>query len=234
MPTHVKAQAILQDGAVGPQLHRLLRGRIISCELPPGARVSETEFAAAYRVSRQPVREAFIKLAEEGLVVIRPQRGTFVARISVPEVMTARFIREAVESDIVRRVAEIATPETDAALDRLIAAQRAASDTATPAEFMRLDDDFHHFLARAAGQEAVWKYLDGLKTQMNRVRHISAMQFAPGKLIDQHAAVVATIRARDVAAAEAAIRAHLREIIADLPDVVAAHPDFFDDQEPAQ
>src|SRR5690554_5571253 len=70
----------------------------------PGTRISETELAAAYEVSRQPVREAFIKLAEEGLLAVRPQRGTFILRISIPAVLTARFIREAVEADIVRHV----------------------------------------------------------------------------------------------------------------------------------
>lgn len=234
MKTQVDMQAISPDAAVGPQLRKLLRARIISCELPPGARVSETEFASAYHVSRQPVREAFIKLAEEGLVEIRPQRGTFVTRISVQAVHTARFIREAVEADIVRRVAETATPETLAELDALIATQRQTMGTASATAFMEMDDDFHHHLARCAGQEAVWKYLEGLKSQMNRVRHFSAQQFSTGKLVTQHAAVVDAIRRGDVGGAETAIRKHLREINLDLPDIVRASPSFFEDQEAIQ
>ncbi len=102
--------AVLQLGAaVGPQLHRLLRERIVRNDIEPGARLSEAEIAAAYAVSRQPVREAFIKLAEEGLVEVRPQRGTFVRKIGIASVMDARFVREAVEADIVRMLAKSAT-----------------------------------------------------------------------------------------------------------------------------
>lgn len=225
------SQELERSAAVGPQVHRLLRDKIIRGDLPPGSRVSETEFAAAFSVSRQPVREAFIKLAEEGLVAVLPQRGTFVTRISVPAVMTARFIREAVEADIVRRVAETANSDVLAALDEQLSLQRAVRDGADPSVFMRLDEEFHRMLAEFAGQREVGDYLDSLKTHMNRVRHISARQFALDKLISQHAAVVEAIRNGDAAAAEDGMRVHLREIIVDLPDIVRMVPDFFDNAE---
>lgn len=217
------------SAAVGPQLHRILRDRIIRGELPPGTRVSESEFAATYQVSRQPIREAFIKLAEESLVIVRPQRGTFVTRISVPAVMTARFIREAVEADIVRRVAETASTADMAALDAQIAEQRAVTQNSDPSVFMRLDEEFHRMLADFAGEHAAWEYLEGLKIQMNRVRHISARQFALDKLVAQHAAIVDAIRTGNVAEAESGMRLHLREIIHDLPDIVRAVPNYFED-----
>lgn len=108
--------------------------------MPPGSRISETEIAAAYSVSRQPVREAFIKLAEELLVEVRPQRGTFVSLISVPAVITARFIREAVEADIVRRVAEGADAAALRVLDARMAEQIALPAEAPGEEFMRVDE----------------------------------------------------------------------------------------------
>ena len=80
-----------------------------------------------------------------------------------------------------------------------------------------------------AGQRQAWDYLEGLKTQMNRVRHISARKLAFDKLIAQHAAVVEGIRTRNAAKAEAAMRDHLREINRDLPEIVAAMPDFFEE-----
>lgn len=219
------------DSAVRPQLYRLLRDRIVRGELPPGARLSETELAATYEVSRQPVREAFIKLAEENLVTVRPQRGTFVTRISVQDVMTAQFIREAVEADIVRRVAETASTHMIATLDTQIAQQRAVCENTEPVVFMRLDEEFHRMLAGFAGEHAVWDYLEDLKIQMNRVRHISARQLALGKLVTQHAAIVEAIRRGDPAAAESSMRLHLREINHDLPDIVRAMPDYFENPE---
>jgi len=218
-----------KSAAVGPQLYRLIRERIVRGELPPGSRLSETEIAAAYDVSRQPVREAFIKLAEENLLAIRPQRGTFVTRISVPSVLTARFIREAAEADIVRLVAETADESAIAALEAEIVKQRAVTTAAEPDLFIQLDEAFHRMLAEMAGQRQAWDYLEGLKTQMNRVRHISARKLAFDKLIAQHAAVVEGIRTRNAAKAEAAMRDHLREINRDLPEIVAAMPDFFEE-----
>lgn len=224
----VQLQLLEQGVAVGPQLHRMLRDRIIRGDIAPGSRISETEIASAYAVSRQPVREAFIKLAEEGLVGVRPQRGTFVTLISVPAVVTARFIREAVEADIVRRVAEIADRAMLDVLDAQIAAQRALGPDASGEDFMRLDEGFHRALAELAGQAAVADHLEDLKIHMNRVRHITARRFARDRLIAQHAGVVEAIRARDPVRAEVAMRAHLREILTDLPGIVAAHPDLFD------
>lgn len=228
MGTAGQQTPILKEGTVAPQLHGFLRDRIVTCELPPGHRVSETEFAKAFAVSRQPVREAFIKLAEEGLVIVRPQRGTFIRRISAPAVLTARFIREAVEADIVHLVASNATPEVLGELDRQIAQQRKVAEADDPAAFMRLDEFFHQTLAKFAGEASVSDYMKGLNTQMNRVRYISARQFAPSKLVVQHAAIVEAIRAGDAAGAERIMRAHLREIIKDLPQIVEANPDYFE------
>ena len=228
-PVRERPAELEQSSAVGPQLYRLLRDRIVKGDLAPGARISESEIAASYKVSRQPVREAFIKLAEEALVEVRPQRGTYVRRISVPAVMTARFVREAVEADIVRQAARAVTPEILALLEANLAAQRAVVDSDDPSRFMELDEGFHRLLAEAAGQPAIWDILEDLKTQMDRVRHISARQFPRERLIDQHAAVVAALRAGDPQAAETEMRTHLKGVLTDLPAIAEAMPEFFDE-----
>ena len=228
-PVRERPVALEQSSAVGPQLYRLLRDRIVKGDLAPGTRISESEIAASYKVSRQPVREAFIKLAEEALVEVRPQRGTYVRRISVPAVMTARFVREAVEADIVRQAARAVTPEILVLLEANLAAQRAVVDSDDPSRFLELDEGFHRLLAEAAGQPAIWDILEDLKTQMDRVRHISARQFPRERLIDQHAAVVAALRAGDPQAAEAEMRTHLKGVLTDLPAIAEAMPEFFDE-----
>lgn len=157
-----KTTVTLSDAkAVGPQVYQILRHRIISGDLLPGARLSETEIASAYEISRQPVREAFIRLTGENLVTVRPQRGTFVTRISVPSVLAARFIREAAEVDIVRLVArDITTADLDPVMANL-ADQKAAMERKDGAEFVALDDMFHRLLADISGQLAAWDFLDG-------------------------------------------------------------------------
>ena len=217
-----------QSAPVGPQLLRLLRGKVVHNDWVPGAQLSEAEVAKAFGVSRQPVREAFIKLAEEGLVEIRPQRGTFVRKISASAVLDARFVREAIEADVVRLVAQAPDPATLQELGRLIEAQRKVAGN-DPRAFVPLDDAFHRTLAQAAGRNYAWSVIESLKSQMDRVRQLSTRKFPMARLIAQHEAVVAAIAAGDPAGAEAAMREHLRAILTDLPLIRESLPEYFDD-----
>lgn len=218
--------------AVGPQLFRALRDRIVNNELVPGARLSEADVATSFGVSRQPVRETFIKLAEEGLVEVRPQRGTFVRKISTSAVMDARFVREAIEADVVKLVAGMADAALLAELSGLLAAQRQVVQS-DPRAFIPLDDAFHRTLAEAAGKAHAWRVIEGMKSQMDRVRQLSTLKFPLVRLIGQHEAIVAAIAAHDPVAAEGAMRDHLRGILADLPLIRQSLPEFFDDPEAA-
>src|ERR671918_331699 len=92
------------------QVARTLRQAIVSMRIAPGEMLSEQDLAQRFGVSRSPVREALIKLSEAGLVRVLPQRGTQVVKISRKGVEDARFIREAVETAIVRDAAKKASP----------------------------------------------------------------------------------------------------------------------------
>ena len=221
-------RAIDAGTAVGPQIVRMIHHRIVTGDLVPGARISETEIAVAYGVSRQPVREAFIKLAEEGLLEIRPQRGTYVRKISVPAVMDARFVREAIEADVVRFLAQEPDPALERELKRQIDAQRQVI-AADVQGFVPLDDAFHRTLAEAAGRPFAWTVIDGLKSQMDRVRQLSSQRLQRETLIEHHTAIAEAIGRGDVNGADAAMRMHLREILKDLPVIQKSLPEFFED-----
>jgi DNA-binding GntR family transcriptional regulator len=217
-----------QEQPIGPQLHRILRERIVRNDLTSGSKISESEIAKTYSISRQPVREAFIKLSEEGLIAIRPQRSTIVRKIDSAAVLEARFVREAVEADVVKLLAKQSDPAVVAELRAQIAAQqRVAKDD--PNRFIQLDERFHRTLAEAANKASAWKFLEGLKSQMDRVRFLSFSQYPMAKLIKQHKAVVDGIAAGNIAQAEVSIRAHLKEILIDLPKIQTANPEFFDE-----
>ena len=212
--------------AIAPQLYQLLRGRIVRTELLPGEVISETEIARAYDVSRQPVREAFIKLAEAGLVQIRPQRGTMITRITESAVMDARFVREAIEADVVRLVAETCNEAMRRELqDQMSAQKRMAVDDNEA--FVRLDELFHRTLAEMAGKPYAWRVVEDVKAQMDRVRYLSVQKDHIRVLILQHVRIVDAIAQNDVAGAEAAIRAHLREILKSMPEVAKSRPELF-------
>jgi DNA-binding GntR family transcriptional regulator len=207
-----------------PQAAEALRHAILTGTLPPGTKVSEQEIADAIGTSRQPVREAFLRLAGEGLLEIRPQRGTFVSKITATEVLAARFVREAVEADLICLACQKADAADLKTLRDLLIAQANAKNAA---QFMALDESFHRAVAQIAGRARAWDHLQRLKSQMDRVRFLQLKAFPIPTLIAQHKAMVDAIERHDANTAETEMRAHLRLIEADLPAIEAAHPDYF-------
>ncbi len=213
--------------AVSPQLRIVLRSRIIRNDLRPMSRLSEPELAKEYGVSRQPVREAFITLVHEGLLEVRPQRGTYVRRIDYEAVLNARFVREAVEADIVRKLAAEGSRDLVKDLRAQLVLQKNVAQ-GLPEQFIELDERFHQTLASAAGFRKAWDYLEVIKSQMDRVRFITFEEFPISRLIDQHEKIVDCIEQQAVSRAEDALRLHLREILNSLPRVQELYPDYFE------
>ena len=86
-----------------------LRIELVSLQRRPGEVISEAEIALSYGVSRTPVREAILKLSDEGLLEIYPQSGIFVSRIPIAALPEAILIRKALEETTARLAAERAT-----------------------------------------------------------------------------------------------------------------------------
>ncbi|MFD1200111.1 GntR family transcriptional regulator [Brucella gallinifaecis] len=212
--------------SVVDQLYAALRAAIIDNALSPGTRISEAEVAQQYGVSRQPVREAFITLANEGLLEVRPQRGTFVAKISLQAVMDARFVREAVEADIVKLLARA----PDEALVRELRMQLVRQEEligGSARDFMDADEIFHRTMAEGADKGKAWRVVVEMKAQMDRVRFLSSMHFPVARLIAQHRDVVEAIATGDAARAEQFMRQHLQGILIDLPVIEQERPEYF-------
>jgi DNA-binding GntR family transcriptional regulator len=217
-----------RQATMGSRVFDTLRQAIVQLQLRPGDPLSEAEIARQLGVSRQPVREAFIKLSEIGLLEIRPQRGTFVRLISIREVENARFVREAIEVAIVRKAAHKASAADIGILESLIVDQKSVSGSGDSVAFLRLDEAFHQAIAKSSDCEDAWRVLENLKTQMDRVRFLSLPQATPLTLIiEQHAAIVRGIEARSPEQAEEAMRRHLSEILVSLPRLAAENPTLF-------
>ncbi|WP_108397982.1 GntR family transcriptional regulator [Devosia submarina] len=205
-----------------------LRDEIVSMALKPGDVISESDIAARYGVSRQPVREAFIRLAQQGLLLIRPKRATVVKKISPEGVRQSRFIRESIEVEIVRRVASKGGPEADAVLGELIEDQERASAAKDSRQFHQLDELFHRTLARLAGVEYAWQLIDDHKMQLDRVRYLTLGVSSAQVAIGEHKAIVDRVVAGDVPGAEAAMRAHLGRAEILLTQTINDFPDYFE------
>src|SRR4051794_40216927 len=147
-----------------------LRQMVLALELAPGAALSENELAASLGVSRTPVRESLILLAQEGLVQVFPKIGSFVSRVDPAQVADAQFLREAVELASLDDL----PGALDAALveelrDNLKRQRRANLDLE---EFFALDEAFHHGLMRLSGHGDVWTTVAAAKGHLDRARRL--------------------------------------------------------------
>ncbi|WP_089793481.1 GntR family transcriptional regulator [Halomonas korlensis] len=228
-------QETRESGSVRERLYQVLRQSIIRMVLVPGQALSEKEIAETVSVSRQPVREAFIRLSEAGLLEVRPQRGTYVVRVSQQAVLQARFVREAIEVAVAHAAAEEGLDaRTLNELHELIERQRRCSETDDYDRFFQLDEAFHRALALGIGQAAAWRVTEEVKAQLDRVRYLSIPESTPiPKLADQHQAIVDAIVDRDPAGASRAMGVHQREILHSLPELMRRFPDMFETQQPS-
>src|SRR5437879_6984631 len=120
-----------------------LRVELVSLQRRPGEAISETQIALSYGVSRTPVREAILKLSDEGLLEIYPQSGIFVSRIPVAALPEAIIIRKALEETTARLAAERATSSQILALQPILEHQREASAAGDSDTFHQADEMFH-------------------------------------------------------------------------------------------
>ena len=213
----------------GAMVYDHLRTAIIGLELKPGARIDKIELCDRLQVSRQPLAEAIARLADERLLVVEPQKGTFVARISLADVAEAAFVRRALE---VATVAAIA-PGMDEAmlkrLERILSYQAAALRAADPDEFYALDVRFHMMLFDRLAMRRIVDAVESSRAPLERIRRI--LLPTPGRrqnTLREHRAIVAALTARDAGKAAAAMGAHLDQVMEELKQFAARQPDLFE------
>ena len=206
-----------------------LYSAIVKLEMLPGDKISEAEIAAQFGVSRQPVRDAFSKLANLGLLLIQPQKATEVKRFSRREVAKSRFVRVCVESEVVRRAAQNATPATKIALDANLAQQAIAVEAGNFEKFGKLDYEFHNILCKAAKVDFAFEVISVEKANVDRLCMLSlSKEDRMPELLDDHTKIAACVIAGDAEGADAFGRVHLSRLDATIDAIFKAKPDYFE------
>lgn len=214
---------------VADQVFDVLQHRILRLELPPLTRISEAEVASKMGVSRQPVREAFKRLAKLGFLNIRPQSSTTVSLISEEAVLRARFIRTALEVHTCRTACDRLTDEGLSALAALIEEQKAAIDAQDKDRFHALDDQFHREICARSGVGYVWDLIQESKAHMDRIRMLSLTTSSQQHALVEHVAIHDALSARDPDAAADAMTRHLSRILVLIEEVKAESHSWFTD-----
>ena len=217
-----------QQGSARDAVYMQLREQIVSLGLPPGSALSEKETSLQFNVSRTPVRESFVRLAQEGLVQVLPQRGTFVALIDPNMVEEARFMREHLERAVIRLACDSFPARLLDSLDRNLREQEHSMDQADFKRMFELDEQFHLTLFEGCGKLHTWAAMRPLVDHLNRSRLLRlASDRHWQQLYRQHSELVAAIRARDGDTAECIMKEHLTLNIADLKTLQLKFPHYF-------
>ncbi|MCL2464157.1 MAG: GntR family transcriptional regulator [Micrococcales bacterium] len=211
-----------------------IRANILDLTLPPGSLLSENELAGTWGVSRTPVREALVLLAQEGLVQVYPKIGTFVSRVDLAQVVEAQFFREAVE---MASLASLTPPYDEAVLRRLrenLTQQDGVGDGW--AGFFTLDETFHSSLMALGGHEASWKFVAAAKGHLDRARWLglATLHDSAAVRIAEHHAIFDAVEADHRQDAADLLRKHLRNVFADIEQIKAASPELFATDQSAQ
>ena len=205
-----------------------LKEAILSGALEPGGSIDKAALCERLGVSRFPVSSAISRLAFEQLVVVEPQHGSFVSRISMAGVRERIFIRRALEGEIAAAAALRMDAAGKEALKGSIAEQQRAVDRGDRARFYALDVAFHRLLTAPLALVHSDEILDGLRSHLERVRR---MLMAPkGRMqmtVGEHEGVVAANLGGDGSEARAAMERHLTQMVETFETFAREKPDLF-------
>lgn len=210
-----------------------LHEEIGSLRLKPGDRISEAEIAARFGISRQPVRDAFSRLATLDLLLIRPQRATEVRRFSMRQIEKSRFVRAAIETEVLRRAAKLCSTKGAALLDAELAKQDALLVSKNPEGFGKLDYAFHKVLCDVAQVDYAYDVILEEKAKVDRLcmLGLSKEQRLPD-LIEDHRAITQAIIKNDANEAVAAGVLHLSRLDETIERISQTNANYFERDHP--
>jgi len=212
------------------QVYEALKLAIVTGELPPEATIDKVELCTRFGVSRLSVTTAVNRLAFDRLIVVEPQRGSYVSRIRISDVRQWMMVRRALEVEIVSACAQRLPDIWVEKLERNMAYQKAAVRSGDLDGFHQLDVAFHQLLIEGLDLHRVGEILESCRTHVDRTRRLLLPE--PGRMsatMKEHQAIFNAIAGRDDAAATKTMRTHLDRVLNELEAFQERHPTFFTD-----
>jgi DNA-binding GntR family transcriptional regulator len=223
----IKDSQLDRSRQVALQIHEILRSRILAVELVPGTVLSRASLQLEFGVSQTPVRDALMRLQEEGIIEVYPQYATVVARIDIDHARQAQFLRLSIELEAVRRLT-LDSPETTAGeLSIILDRQKTIVSPETFDTFDSMDREFHRTLYERAGIMQLWASVRRQSVHLDRLRRLNLPM--PGKMqtvLEDHQAIVDGIRSGEPDQATAALRKHLSGTLSIIDIISEKYPDY--------
>lgn len=191
-------------------IYGTLREMILNFELYPGSRVTETELAEMFMVSRTPVREALLRLEHEGMLTIRSKQGCFIKQIDIDELTDYYRVRSALEIAAVEDACHF-MPKLE--IERMLEIWDPAKQPAEIGvnEMEEKDESFHISLALGSGNETLVKYLRDVNDHIRIIRRVDFHDADRVKrTYQEHHAILKSVLEREVPKARTLMRRHIQ------------------------
>jgi DNA-binding GntR family transcriptional regulator len=227
MSVSVRANLLDRSRQVASQIQEILSKRILSVQLVPGTVLSRMSLQAEFGVSQTPVRDALMRLQEDGLVEIFQQYATVVTRIDIDHARQAQFLRLSIELEAIRRLTLDTPKETADELSAIVAKQTEAASPETYDVFDELDREFHRIIYRRASVMELWATVRRQSVHIDRLRRLHLPM--PGKLqnvLENHREISDAVRAGNPQVAADALRQHLSGTLSRVDMISEKFPDF--------
>lgn len=223
----VRGTVLDRSRQVALQIYDILHKRILDVDLAPGTVLSRAALQLEFGVSQTPVRDALIRLQEDGIVDVYPQYATVVARIDIQHAQQAQFLRLSLELEAINRLTCESPAETACDLSRILEKQRTFASPETYDSFDACDQEFHRNLYERVGILELWTNVRRQSVHLDRLRRLNLPM--PGKMqtvLADHQAIIDSIRSEKPEEAMAAMRKHLSGTLSITDIIREKFPDY--------
>lgn len=211
-------------------IYHALLNDILDLTRRPNDRLIEKDLLERFAVSRTPLREALLRLADDGLVVIYPQVGSFVARISLRQLIESIRIRQALEVMLVEAATTRASVADLAGLQDNLSRLERACQAVDQKLFHELDNEFHKLIGLIADMKTVSATISQIRLKIDRYRMLTLPQ--QGRLqrvVLEHGEIIAAMQRRDTQATSRAMGTHLGRMAVEVETLQSLDDKDFDD-----
>jgi DNA-binding GntR family transcriptional regulator len=196
-------------------VYTLLRNNIIKLHLKPGLAISDLEIAEILNVSRTPVREAFIRLIEDGLLEVYAQKGSYISLIDMEQAEEARFVRRVLEKAIIKEACEYFLEDCLFELSANLEMQKFCTKENNHERMFDLDNEFHRMVYRGCRKERVWFHIKKMNYNFDRLRILRLSSSSWDEIIDEHSQIARLIIDKNSAEVDETVDKHLARALID-------------------
>ncbi len=196
------------SGLIRDGVYEKIRADILTCVLAPGSRVFENDLAQRYNVSKSPVRDALLRLQEQGLIDVLPRKGYLIRPISIGDAHDLYEMRLLLEKSCIRRACDEASDEDLASLDKF-----RSVENGDLAHWVSYNRDFHCRIAELSGNARMAKMAQEVIDQFDRLTFVGVSaapsEAAAEKFVAEHCEIIDALQARDRSTVTSLINKHI-------------------------